>query len=66
MFGRGICAREIVRLSTGIFRKYPFQTWYICIQFHVWLFEMGWGYGEKCHFQQYSIYIVVWNAIWLE
>jgi hypothetical protein len=23
-------AREIVRLSTGIFRKYPSQTWYIC------------------------------------
>ena len=38
-------------LKTGIFRKYPFQTWYICIQFHVWLFEMGWGYGEKWHFQ---------------
>jgi hypothetical protein len=45
MFGRGICekipvlrlnftrhsAREIVRLETGIFRKYPSQTWYICI-----------------------------------
>ena len=25
-------AREIFRLSTGIFRKYPSQTWYICIQ----------------------------------
>jgi hypothetical protein len=23
-------AREIVRLSTGIFCKYPSQTWYIC------------------------------------
>ena len=24
-------AREIFRLSTGIFCKYPSQTWYICI-----------------------------------
>jgi hypothetical protein len=24
-------AREIVRLSAGIFRKYPSQTWYICL-----------------------------------
>jgi hypothetical protein len=24
-------AREIFRLSTGIFRKYPSQTWYICL-----------------------------------
>jgi hypothetical protein len=39
-------AREIVRLSTGIFRKYPTQTWYICSKafaggdfeqiYHVW------------------------------
>jgi hypothetical protein len=27
----GHSAREIVRLSTGIFRKYSSQTWYICI-----------------------------------
>jgi predicted helicase len=25
-------AREICRLSTGIFRKYPSQAWYICIK----------------------------------
>ena len=24
-------AREIFRLSTGIFRKYPSQTWYVCL-----------------------------------
>ena len=27
-------AREIFRLSTGIFRKYPSQTWYICSIVH--------------------------------
>ena len=26
-----LSAREIFRLSTGIFRKYPSQTWYICL-----------------------------------
>jgi hypothetical protein len=28
-------AREIFRLWTGIFRKYPSQTWYICITLYV-------------------------------
>ena len=27
-----LTAREIFRLWTGIFRKYPSQTWYICIK----------------------------------
>jgi hypothetical protein len=27
-----LSAREIFRLSTGIFRKYPSQTWYICMK----------------------------------
>ena len=26
-------SRDIFRLSTGIFRKYASQTWYICIQY---------------------------------
>ena len=29
---RKISRAEIVRLSNGIFRKYPSQTWYICIK----------------------------------
>jgi hypothetical protein len=34
-------AWEIFRLSTGIFRKYPSQTWYICIIYNsnkIWKF----------------------------
>jgi hypothetical protein len=34
-------AWEIVRLSTGIFRKYPSQTWYICIISNVCYFRYG-------------------------
>ena len=49
MTGRGICensqswesncprfsAREIFLTATGIFRKYPFVSWYICLLFYL-------------------------------
>jgi hypothetical protein len=53
-----LSAREIVRLSTGIFRKYPSQTWYICSKF--WVTDDYWCqiWGKCQEMRQWTLFLL--------
>jgi hypothetical protein len=57
-----LSAREIFRLSTGIFRKYPSQTWYICSKLTWYLLYIFLHFPNLCEIAQsskeYSFFIV--------